>query len=55
MSLSVPFSFVTGRLRFTAVEKVAGPLIGACAASLNEGKSSLDDSAVFNAGVPVEE
>ncbi len=55
MSLWVSFSFVTGRLRFTAIAEVAGLLIGPRAAFVNYGKSSLGVSAVLNSGVSVEE
>ncbi len=46
---------MTGRLRFTAIAKVAGPFIGACAAIVNDGKSYLGVSAVFNSKDSVEE
>ncbi len=41
--MSESFS-VTDKLRFTAIGKVAGPLIGACTAAANDGKPSLGAS-----------
>ena len=50
-SLAVSFSFVMGRLRVTAIAKVAGLLIVECTPAVNDGKSSVGDPAAFDSGV----